>query len=269
MDDQLVSKFLEEAKKMLGSEPEIADYIAADLLKIPLSNLPMYYGKSFEQTTIAYQWLDKFLTGVPYQYVSHQAYFFDLTFYVDQNVLIPRPETEELVEWILKNHNTDHLKVLDLGTGSGAIAITLKHYRPNWQVTASDISSEALKIAKFNAKKIKTEIEFIQSDLFKQIKDKYDVIVSNPPYISSFEVNEMDKSVLNYEPYNALFAPNNGLYFYQQISKQVKDFLNQNGELFMEFGHNQKDKINPLFSDGSLTFKKDLGGRDRMLRWIK
>lgn len=266
MTDQLVLDFLNSAKNQLGDDKQVADWIVADLLDVPVADLALHYHKPFAQTEVAYHWLNEFLDGKPYQYISHQAYFFDLNFYVDERVLIPRPETEELVEWVMHTHDEQNLNVLDLGTGSGAIAITLKHHRPSWNITASDISSEAIAVARKNADDNHVDISLIESDLFSNISGKFDLVVSNPPYIAENEVDLMDSSVIKHEPEIALFSPNKGLYFYQKIFEQISNHLSRDGELFMEFGFQQKLELQKIFSDKKIEFKKDLSGRDRMLR---
>ncbi|BDR58265.1 peptide chain release factor N(5)-glutamine methyltransferase [Xylocopilactobacillus apicola] len=267
MADYLVRDFLKDAKDKLSDQPVIADFIAADLLKISLGDLPFYYQHLMVHQDLANQWIKEYLAGKPYQYLTHQAYFFDLTFYVDENVLIPRPETEELVEWLLNLHHESKLKVLDLATGSGAIAVTVKKHRPNWDVTASDISKEALEVARSNAKSNQVKINVVESDLFSNLNERYDVIISNPPYIGQSEVSVMDQSVLNHEPKIALFAPDDGLYFYQKIYEEVANYLEPKGELLMEFGYQQKAKLAAIYQTGQIEFKKDLSGHDRMLRW--
>lgn len=267
MPKPLVRDFLKQARTKLAPDSQVADYIVADLLQISLAQLPAYYSQPFEQFEIAQKWVKQFLAGVPYQYLSHQAYFYDLAFYVDQRVLIPRPETEELVAWILQLEADRPLRVLDLATGSGAIGITLKKHRPHWQVVASDVSKGALTVAQKNAQKNQVKIALVLSNLFQEITGKFDLVVSNPPYIASSEITEMDQRVLDYEPPLALFAPQEGLYFYQKIYQQITHYLMPKGSLFMEFGFKQKLGLQQIFTQGRLTFKKDLAGKDRMLWW--
>ncbi len=143
---------------------------------------------------------------IPVQYIIGEADFHGLTFKVDERVLIPRPETEELVDLILEENPKTKLSVLDIGTGSGAIAISLKHARPDWTVVASDISPDALTVAFENAYRHKTNVQFVQADVFRQVSGKYDIIVSNPPYISKEDRSEVGINVINSEPHLALFA---------------------------------------------------------------
>ena len=175
----------------------------------------------------------------PPQYIVGWAEFRDLKLKVDERVLIPRPETEELVEMILAENEKDSLKILDIGTGSGAIAISLAQARENWSVKASDISKEALTLAAENAEINQANLEFIQSDVLDKITDSFDIIVSNPPYIAFDETYEMDNSVIKYEPDLALFAENQGLAIYQKIADQAVNHLTDNGKIYLEIGYKQ------------------------------
>ena len=195
-----------------------------------------------------------------------------LSFYVDENVLIPRPDTEILVEEaisICKKNN--YTKILDLCTGSGAIAVSLAKYLENVDITAVDISNNALKIAKRNARSnnVEEKITFIESDLFDNLSNnKYDIIVSNPPYIKKEEINYLDKEVKR-EPRLALDGGMDGLDFYRKIAQNAFKYLNNKGTLCLEIGFNQKEKvINLLKKEGKYTniyCKKDLGQNDRCL----
>ena len=161
--------------------------------------------------------------GEPLAYIFHSANFYGYDLEVDKNVLIPRPETEELVELVLKENISNSTKILDIGTGSGAIAIALaKESKAN--ITAVDISEGALKIAKTNAVRNNAKVKFIKSDLFESVDDKFDIIVSNPPYIDEVEYNQLESSVKDYEPKTALFGGEDGLYFYRKIINSVSAF---------------------------------------------
>lgn len=216
--------------------------------------------------------VEKLITGYPVQYIVNKADFYGNEFYVNEDVLIPRNETEELIDAILDDFpiNGEPLRVLDIGTGSGAIAVTLKKYRPNWQLVASDISSAALRVAKNNADNNRADVNFVLSDLFNNIDGKFDLIVSNPPYISSHEKNVMDKKVLEYEPALALFAANNGLKIYQSIADQVNEYLNNRASLYLEIGYKQGPAVQQLFQDNfpdsKVEIKQDITGNDRMIR---
>ncbi|KRM98600.1 peptide chain release factor N(5)-glutamine methyltransferase [Loigolactobacillus rennini] len=207
----------------------------------------------------------------PAQYIIGYAPFFGHDFKVTPATLIPRVETEDLVEWCLALSSTRHLKVLDLGTGSGAIAVSLKLARPQWEVWASDISSAALKVATTNAKRLKARVRFYQSDVFAAFQsEKFDLIISNPPYIAPAERAVMDTSVLQYEPSLALFAQNQGLAIYQQIFADLASQLVSGGCFFGEFGYQQRPALAKLATQilpqGQVTFRRDLAGHERMLR---
>lgn len=212
--------------------------------------------------------IQNFFEGMPIQYINNKAYFMGLEIYVDENVLIPRCDTEILVEEIIKIVKKDSLiKILDLCTGSGAIAISLKKYLNNIEIIASDISDKALMVAKKNASKIGVDVKFIESDLFNNINGKFDLIVSNPPYIKKSVIPSLDKQVRN-EPILALDGGKDGLNFYRKISYDAKKFLNNNGYLCFEIGYDQrKDVEDILLQNGYINIysKKDYGGNDRII----
>ena len=208
---------------------------------------------------------------VPLSHLVGFEYFYDRKFKVTKDVLSPRMETEELIYKVIeyiKTSNKNNLKILDLCTGSGIIAITLKKEldRITIDVVASDISEEAIEVAKENARFHEATIKFIKSDIFNNIDDKFDIIVSNPPYIDRKDEVTMLDNVLKYDPHLALFAEEEGLYFYRKIIEQAKDFLKENGVMFFEIGYDQKDKIIQLadMNEYSAKVYKDINGRDRM-----
>lgn len=208
------------------------------------------------------RFIDERLTGKPLQYVLGNTNFFGYIINVDERVLIPRCETEELVDKALKTIKSGD-KVLDLCTGSGAIAIAVKK-KADCLVMASDVDENALCLAKENASKNQAEINFIKSDLFENVTEKFNVIISNPPYIKSEDIVGLDKE-LSYEPVLALDGGDDGLYFYKKIALQVKDYLEENGVLFLEIGYNQATEIKEIFSDfSSVEIFKDLSGNDRI-----
>lgn len=230
-----------------------------------------------------YEYLEKYLEpskleaglkrlekGEPVQYIVGNVDFFDLNLNVNENVLIPRFETEELVEKLIK-YITEYfnypIKILDMGTGSGCIALTLKKKLNNCTIDASDISIKALEVAKENATKNNLDVNFIESDIFNNINSKYDCLVSNPPYIAYDE--EIMDIVKNNEPKNALYADNNGLYFYEQILKNAKDYLNEKNIIAFEMGEHQGEKIKNIalkyFPNSKVIIEKDLQLRDRFV----
>lgn len=214
--------------------------------------------------------INKLIKGYPLQYITNYQEFMKLDFYVDENVLIPRADTEILVEEVISSCNNEkEYKILDLCTGSGAIGISLARYIPNSYVTCTDISVKALEIAKKNAKVNNIDnIEFIESDMFKNIKEKFDIIVSNPPYIVKDVITTLDKEVQN-EPYIALDGGIDGLDFYKIIACEAHKYLNEKGKLFLEIGYDQKEEVTNLLKVSkkydTIYSKKDLYDNDRIV----
>lgn len=209
--------------------------------------------------------------NMPLSHLVGFEYFYDRKFKVTKDVLSPRMETEELIYKVIeyvKATNKNNLKILDLCTGSGIIAITLKKEleQVSVDVIASDISEEAIEVAKENAQFHDAIIKFIKSDIFNNIDDKFDIIVSNPPYIDCKDEVTMQDNVLKYDPHLALFAKEEGMYFYRKIIEQAKDYLKENGVMFFEIGYDQKDKIIKLSKKNGYLAQvyKDINNRDRM-----
>ena len=206
---------------------------------------------------------------VPAQYIIGSAEFCGHVFTVDKRVLIPRPETEELVSLILEENDGDTLQVLDIGTGSGAIAISLALARPSWQIQASDVSEEALELAQENANQLEAVVDFKTSDVLDQIEGPYDLIVSNPPYISRDDVDEVGANVLASEPHLALFADRDGYAIYEKIARQAPSVLTPDGKIYLEIGYKQGAKVKELFQevfpDKQVRVLKDQFGQDRMV----
>lgn len=218
--------------------------------------------------------IEKFLSFVeerkkrkPFQYIINKQNFYGLDFYVDENVLIPRFDTEVLVEKILKDNKDNNLQILDLCTGSGAIAISLKKLGEYKSVKALDISEKALDIAKKNSRLNETTIDFICSDMFEKINGKFDIIVSNPPYIPSRDIEDLSLEVKDYEPKLALDGLEDGLYFYRIIAKEAKAYLKENGKIYLEIGYNQAKDIREIFKEyNKIEVYKDLAGKDRVVK---
>ena len=216
--------------------------------------------------------IEKLIKKFPLQHITHQQEFMKMTFYVDENVLIPRPDTEILVEEVIQiAKKINAKKILDMCTGSGAIAVSLAKYIPDSRITAVDISSKALNIAKKNAKsnQVENQITFVESNLFENLpKEKYDIIVSNPPYIKNEEIKTLDKEVQK-EPKLALDGGIDGLDFYRAIIKQDYEYLKFNGYLCFEIGYDQKEEVMELIKQEEKykdTYsKKDLYGNDRII----
>ena len=211
----------------------------------------------------------KLANHIPAQYIIGHADFFGMQLKVDERVLIPRPETEELVELILAKNLKDNPKVLDIGTGSGARALALAKNRLDWSVTASDISEDALELATENANAQNLNLSFIKSDCFSEISSKYDIIVSNPPYISREDQEEVGLNVLHSEPHLALFADEDGLAIYRRIAEDSKDYLNDGGKIYLEIGYKQGQSVPALFMENlpekRVRTLKDQFGQDRMV----
>ena len=210
--------------------------------------------------------------GIPIEHITHQKEFMKLNFFVDKNVLIPRQDTEILVEEVIKiAKRINAKKILDLCTGSGAIAVSLAKYLPQTEITAIDISNDALKIAKKNAvsNNVENQITFISSDMFTNLnEEKFDIIVSNPPYIKTNVIKELDIQVKN-EPYIALDGGEDGLDFYKKIINESYQYLKCNGYLCLEIGFDQKFDVIELIEnaekfDGTYS-KKDLFDNDRII----
>ena len=214
----------------------------------------------------------KMRKGIPLEHITHQKEFMKLNFFVDENVLIPRQDTEILVEEVIKiAQKINAKKILDLCTGSGAIAVSLAKYLPETEITAIDISNEALKIAKKNAinNEVENQITFISSDMFTNLNDeKFDIIVSNPPYIKRNVIESLDKEVKK-EPYIALDGGEDGLSFYRKIIKESYKYLKYGGYLCLEIGFDQKMDVIELIENeekfDNTYSKKDLYDNDRIV----
>lgn len=219
---------------------------------------------------------DKIKNGYPLQYITNSQEFMGLTFYVDDNVLIPQPDTENLVIVAInkienKNHeeisktNKEKIKILDLCTGSGAIAVSIKSIlKEKVEIIASDISQKAIEVARKNAKKHNVQIKFICSDMFEKINEKFDLIVTNPPYIRSKEIKLLPEEVQK-EPHIALDGGLDGLEYYRLIRKNIKKYLKENGTLIMEIGYDQKEDVQKMFKGSKCI--KDMENRDRVIIW--
>lgn len=216
--------------------------------------------------------IEKIKNGYPLQYITNNQEFMKLNFYVDDNVLIPQPDTEVLVEEVIKICKTKYkdkqIKVLDLCTGSGAIAISIKKYLENVQILATDVSSNALEVAKKNARLNNVEIKFIESNMFEKINSKYDIIVSNPPYIEKEILKTLSKDV-QCEPIIALYGGTDGLSFYREISQNSYKYLKNNGYLALEIGYNQKNSVIDILKKENkykdIKCIKDLENNDRVI----
>ncbi|MEL1243940.1 peptide chain release factor N(5)-glutamine methyltransferase [Flavobacterium sp. DGU11] len=212
----------------------------------------------------------------PIQYIFGRAHFYGLEFEVDENTLIPRPETEELVEWIIKeNEYKGQIKILDIGTGSGCIAISLAKNLPDAEVFAIDVSEKALAVAKKNAGTNGVTVKFLLQDILEAVSlpDTFDIIVSNPPYVRELEKAEINPNVLEYEPHLALFVTDSDpLLFYRKIALLAKSGLTENGRLYFEINQylgNETVEMLEEYKFSEVTLKKDIYGNDRMVSAIR
>lgn len=214
----------------------------------------------------------------PIQYILGTTHFYGLDFSVNKHVLIPRPETEELVDWIIKTFSekakTQTIKILDIGTGSGCIPISLAKHLKNAEIYALDISKKAIEVASKNAKDNQVQVRFIENDILEidQLPEMYDCIVSNPPYVRELEKEEMQANVLDNEPHLALFVDNdNPLVFYRKITQLAKQSLKPNGKLFFEINQYLGTETKQMILDygfEEVVLKKDINGNDRMIRSV-
>lgn len=213
--------------------------------------------------------IEKLVNDIPIQYIINKQEFMKMEFYVDENVLIPRQDTEIVVQEAINIINDNKLQdVLDMCTGSGAIAISIAKYTSASKIIASDISKKSLSIAKKNATKneVLDRVQFVNSNMFKNIDEKYDLIISNPPYIRKQDINNLDENVKK-EPIIALDGGEDGLSFYRIIEKEAYNHLKENGYLVLEIGYDQKNEVMEIFSEKytDIVCKKDLAGNDRVI----
>ena len=267
---QLFSDFEEELIRQ-GEEAESLSFVYRSLKNLSFTDFVFALQQEVteEEKEFVEEIYTKLANHIPAQYIIGYAEFFGIQLKVDERVLIPRPETEELVELILAENPETNLSVLDIGTGSGAITLALAKNRPDWSMTAADISQEALDLASENAKNQKFNIFFKKSDCFAEISEKYDIIVSNPPYISREDESEIGLNVLHSEPHLALFADEDGLAIYRRIAEDAKDYLKDGGKIYLEIGYKQGQSVPALFRkhlpEKRLRTLKDQFGQDRMV----
>lgn len=243
-----------------------ADFIIAEVLNVSRTELVLIDHITEEQMEIINQAITMRLNNMPIEKIFKKAYFYGLEFKVDDNVLSPRPESELLVENAIKYiKENNYASVLDMCTGSGCLAISIKK-NADVNVCAVDVSSKALAIAKHNAKKHNANVNFIKSDMFENIQEKFDLIISNPPYIDTQEIESLQTEVKEHDPKIALDGGEFGLKFYNIIHDNLRKYLNDNGMLILEIGEDQKDLIVSLFNDFNLIEAiKDYSGNDRIL----
>lgn len=275
---ELYRNFLVQLQKVyeLGEATVITDWVfdniasikKTDLIKNPMQQVPPPVIKKIAEK------LEQLLLHQPVQYVLGQTTFYNLPFQVNDKVLIPRPETEELTNLVINSwrFETKQVSVIDIGTGSGCIAISIKKHLPSTKVIALDVSYDALEIAHKNSITNKTNVQFSLFDFLDESRWPelmlFDVIISNPPYIPVAEKEKMEKHVVNYEPHGALFVPdNNPLLFYEKIAKFGRSHLNYNGKVYLETHEDYARDVAAVFESGynQVMIKKDLFGKERMV----
>lgn len=239
-----------------------ADISKSDYLANPDMELTKVVAEQIEEA------IEKRIKHIPLQHIVGQTEFMGLTFKVNENVLVPRFDTEILVDEVVKYVGDEYLNVLDMCTGSGCIAITISDMCDNVSVIASDISKEALEVAKENNQLNQTDVTFVESDLFENVEGLFDVIVSNPPYIRTDEIENLQEEVKLHDPYFALDGGESGLDFYRRIIKDSKDHLKTNGMIFFEIGFDQAEEVSKILKENDyhdIVVKKDLSGLDRVV----
>lgn len=267
---QLLANYEEELVKV-GEEAQALKFVFRELRGLSLTDLVMILRKpvTAEDAELMEDIFQQLLQHKPAQYILGYADFADMRLKVDERVLIPRPETEELVQLILEENAGDGMAILDMCTGSGALALALKKNRPSWQVSASDISQEAIDLAKENANVQVLPIKFILSDLFRAISDRFDIIVTNPPYISPGDRAEVGLNVLTWEPHLALFAEEEGLAIYRRLAQEAGAHLKDRGKIYLEIGYKQGSTVSALFQEQfpnrRIRVIRDSLGHDRMV----
>lgn len=260
-----------------GEASQVTDWVMEHLTGSKKAERMLYKNAAIteKEEDLLHQYTKRLLEHEPVQYVLNESWFCGLKFFVDRNVLIPRPETEELVEWIISNCKfpVDELKILDIGTGSGCIPIALKRRIRKADVWGCDISEMALSVAKKNATTLGTEVNFLTLDFLDKHTwsqlPVFDIIVSNPPYVPVKDKETMQPNVLNYEPHRALFVPeNDALVFYRAIAEFGKDHLSKKGTIYLEIHEDLGEATSELFKAAGYKteLKKDMQQKDRLLK---
>jgi len=259
-------------RKGVDSPRKTTEKLMEMMLNMDKTHLYINWQKQLEaqQLSSFKQLLNRVVEGEPVAYVTGVERFYSYDFIVSKDVLIPRQETEELVEWMVKDHRDRRdLQIADIGTGSGVIAITLAKLMPGVKIIATDIQKACIEIAEKNAIKhgVELSIKFYQGDFLEPldaILQEIDVLVSNPPYISKDDLDHMDQTVLEHEPHQALFGGQDGLLFYQRLAQQADRLRGKT--VYLEAGFNQKKALEELFDDKIQDYKKDMNGNWRMLK---
>ncbi|MEM1357895.1 MAG: peptide chain release factor N(5)-glutamine methyltransferase [Bacteroidota bacterium] len=274
--DDLSQHLIDELSPLLGGgeAASVTRLVLEDLFGWRRGHRPRLLSQ--DEEILAWATINRLKAGEPVQYVTGIADFYGLQLKVTPAVLIPRPETEELVEWILSRHGADTaLHVIDLGTGSGCIPLALKARRPGWTCSGLDVSQDALAVARENAKRLGLDVHFASFDLLKEPMNESgalrgDLLISNPPYIPPSERERMSASTLAHEPKLALFVPEeNPLLFYRRILEIAPDFLPNGGDIFVETNEYNNQEVAELFAaklEGVVERQQDLQGKWRMVK---
>jgi release factor glutamine methyltransferase len=263
----------------------IADLLMENITRLPRAERILKRNEtlSLSQKNSLSQFIGRLQNHEPVQYIINEAWFAGMKFYIDKNVLIPRPETEELVDWVIKEFRIQDLpagsqgkefRILDVGTGSGCIAIALKKKLPHAEVWACDVSEEALNVARINADSLNATVDFVPLDFLDKEQRKQlphiDIVVSNPPYVPQKDKSEMKKIVIDHEPEIALFVPDEEpLIFYSTLADFGKEKLNRGGSVYVEIHEELGEQVKNLFHSkgySSVELKKDLQGKNRMIK---
>jgi len=277
---QDVKKFLKNELKAHFSPEEVSSLIRLILEKefsIPLADILACKFNHLSDAAVQKlsEIVDKVKSGEPIQYILGETDFFGLSFFLNRSVLIPRPETEELVQWVIDSTNNASAKILDIGTGSGCIAVTLAKKLPHAEIHAWDISPAALEVARKNAERNGVRLFLLEKDILQESvsDERFDIIVSNPPYVTESEKAEMEDNVLMFEPPLALFVPDeNALVFYEKIADFARIYLNRGGGLFFEINREKGRQVETLLQQRgfkNIERVKDISGNERMIKAIK
>lgn len=257
----------------VGEEPEAFDFLVRKLFDLTFTEFVFFLQKEEEAEVLTQlrSYHKRLMAHEPVQYILGSTDFCGYEFLVDERVLIPRPETEELVDLIL-DENPDHgLHVIDIGTGSGAIALSLAKNRPRWNVWATDISKDALEVTSLNRQRLELEkqVNLVESNLLEQVTGSFDILVSNPPYIAWEDQAEVGQNVLHSEPHLALFADEGGLALYRKLAAESGAYLQPNGKIYLEIGYKQGEAVRHLFQEAfpqaRVRVLTDQFGHDRMV----
>ena len=272
-----ISKLLEWATKELNnsgisSPKQNVETILAHTLNIKRLDIYLQLERkvSGKKLEIVFIIISRRKDNEPLQYILGETEFYGYTIKVDKSVLIPRPETELLVERIIAEEN-DIKNILEIGTGSGALVIALAKKMNGIVIDATDISEDALRIAEQNTILNQVDINIFKSDIFDNVLNKYDLIISNPPYISLTDYKQLPVEIKDFEPKSALLADDNGLFFYNKILQKAKDHLTESGKIYFEIGYDQAKKITEIAKENgfsNIKVFKDLNGFDRIVRII-